>query len=155
MLRTLIAALCALVPAASLTTGAAAQVSAEQRVLREVVTVTPEGERVVTEEPAARVAPGDRVIYRLAYTNEGAAPATGLVLVMPVPEGIVLDPSATEGPGAVAFSLEGERFAALGDLTRPDGAAATAADVRSVRWTLGDPVPPGGSGEVAFKGVLR
>ena len=134
---------------------AAAQVTAEQRVLREVVTVTEDGERVVTEAPAAMVAPGDRVIYRLSYRNEGTAPATGLKLVMPVPKDIAFVPGSAEGPGAVSYSVDGEAYGALDALSLPDGRAATPGDVRALRWTLAEPLAPGGRGEIAYKGVLR
>ena len=149
----LVALVLAAVPSA-----AAAQISAEQRVLREVVRVTPEGERVVSEVPADLVAPGDRVVYRLSYRNEGPAPATGLVLVMPVPEGVVLDPASPEGPGAVAYSVDGTTFgplAALSVATTDGPRPAAPADVRGVRWTLTAPLAPGASGEVAYKGALR
>jgi hypothetical protein len=38
-----------------------------------------------------------------------------------------------------------------------DGIArpAQAADVTHVRWTLGDPVPSGGAGELSFRGVVK
>ena len=137
---------------------AGAQVAAEQRVLREVRTTDAEGRTVTREVPADLVAPGDRVIYRLAYRNEGAAPAAGLVLVMPVPDGITLIGGSAEGPGAVAYSLDGEAFAGLDALVvpSPEGERpATAADVRHVRWTLDAPLAPGAGGSVAYKGVLN
>ena len=153
--QTLLAVL-AILPAGLVGAGsAAAQVTAEQRVLRQVVTVSPEGERIVTEEPATTVAPGDRVTYRLTYRNEGEAPASGLVLVMPVPEDIALVEGSPEGPGQVGYSVDGETYAALGVLTLPGGETAAASAVRRVRWTLTEPLAPGASGEVAYTGILR
>ena len=137
---------------------AAAQVTAEQRVLREVQAVDASGRTIIREVPADLVAPGDRVVYRLSYRNDGAAPAAGLVLVMPVPNGISLVAGSPEGPGTVAYSLDGEAFAALDTLSVPGPAGArpaTAADVRHVRWTLDAPLAPGASGEIAYRGVLN
>ena len=144
--------------AASLLTPAAAQVTAEQTVSREVVTLAADGTRVVSEEPARLVAPGDRVVYRLAYRNEGERPATGLVLAMPVPPDVTLLAGSAEGPGAVAYSVDGDRYGALDALTVPTEAGerpATLADIRSLRWALDAPLAPGARGEVAYKAVLR
>ena len=137
---------------------AAAQVTAEQLVLREVVTLAPDGTPVVTEEPASLVAPGDRVIYRLAYRNEGAEAATGLVLAMPIPADVTLVPGSAEGPGALAYSVDGARFGPIGTLTVPTDEGerpATLADVRHLRWQLSQPLAPGATGEVAYRAVLR
>ena len=138
---------------------AAAQVTAEQTVSREVIEIGPDGRMQTREEKAVLVAPGDRVVYRLRYANQGAEPAKGLVLVMPVPKDVLLLAGSAQGPGEAGFSVDGgERYGALASLSVEQGGTrrpATASDVTHVRWTLSEALPAGGSGEVAYKAQLR
>lgn len=85
-----------------------------------------------------RVVPGDRVVVVLAYRNTGTRPLADLVLVDPVPAGIVFrDGDAASG---IEVSADGRSFAPLAALrvASPGGVsrAATAADVTHVRWRL-------------------
>ncbi|SEH18259.1 conserved repeat domain-containing protein [Sphingopyxis sp. YR583] len=104
------------------------------------------------------VVPGDRVRVTLIFMNNGAAPAAGVKLVNPIPEGLIFDGTAdTEG-----FDVStdgGKTFGALAALTVPvDGAArraATTADVSHVRWLWPDAIGSGQSRSVAFFGRVR
>ena len=147
-----------LVLTAALALPAAAQVTAEQTVLTETVTVDETGRETIQTKPAERVVPGDRLAYVLRYENEGAAPADGLVLVMPVPSTIAYVPG-TEGGGAPEQSVDGgQTFGTLAALTvTEDGTPRPAepTDVTHLRWRLAGSVAPGEAGEVSFRGVLR
>ena len=59
------------------------------------------------------VIPGERVVYTLSYTNDDAAPATDLILTMPVPSEIkYMDGSATLDGARVVYSADdGKTFA--------------------------------------------
>ncbi|MFC3785718.1 putative repeat protein (TIGR01451 family) [Sphingopyxis italica] len=107
------------------------------------------------------VVPGDRVRVTLTFTNDGAAPASGVNLVNPIPEGLVYDDTAdTAGFGV---SIDGGKnfgpLAALIPLIVPvEGGAsrpATTAEVTHVRWLWPDAIAPGASRSVAFFGRVR
>ncbi|WP_439567606.1 hypothetical protein [Sphingopyxis sp.] len=104
------------------------------------------------------VVPGDRIRVTLTFTNNGAAPAAGLNLTNPIPEGLVYDDTAD--PAGFSVSIDGGKtFGPLAALTVPvtgaDARAAVAADVTHVRWLWPDAVAPGQSRSVAFFGRVR
>lgn len=104
------------------------------------------------------VVPGDRIRVALTFTNNAAAPASGVTLVNPIPEGLVFDGTADAADFTVSTD-GGKIFGALASLTVPvEGAApraATAADVTHVRWLWPDAIAPGKSRSVAFFGRVR
>lgn len=137
---------------------AAAQVTAEQTVMREVVEVDATGREVVRLEAADQVTPGEKIAYLLRYRNEGANAAEALSLVMPVPAEVALVGGSAAGEGEMAYSVDGgQAWGALGALTvEEDGGrrAATPADVTHIRWLVAS-LPQGGKGEVSYRAVLR
>lgn len=104
------------------------------------------------------VVPGDRVRVGLTFTNNGAAPAAGVKLVNPIPEGLIFDNTADAANFGVSID-GGKTFGSLASLSVPvQGAAAraaTAADVTHVRWLWPDAIAPGQSRSVAFFGRVR
>lgn len=152
-LASLLAALFAAAPALAM--------EATQRVEREVVTTAPDGTQQVSRLPADAVVPGEIIVYTLDYVNTDAEPATDLVLAMPVPAEIVFAEGSADRSGAVVeYSADGgasfsDRFTLT--VVDADGMqrAAEAADISAVRWRLAEPVAPGESGMVSFKGRLR
>lgn len=104
------------------------------------------------------VVPGDRIRVALSFTNNGTAPAAGVKLVNPIPEGLIFDDTA-DAAGFDVSTDGGKTFGALGALTvSVDGAAArsaTAADVTHVRWSWPGAIAPGQSRSVAFFGRVR
>lgn len=107
---------------------------------------------------AARVTPGDRIVYQLSYRNSGREPARDLVIANPVPANMTYA-GAAEGSAEPELSVDGTTFGSLAQLTvrAADGRVrpALATDVRVVRWRLATPVAAGGAGQVAFRAVLK
>lgn len=104
------------------------------------------------------VVPGDRVRVTLTFTNNSMAPATGLNITNPIPEGLVFN--STNDPADFSLSVDGGKsFGALASLTVPvDNAApraATLLDVTHVRWLWSKPVAPQQSRSVAFFGLVK
>ena len=152
----------ALIASASLlVTASASALTAKQIVEKEVVVQMPDGTETVTRGPAELVVPGERVVYTLSFTNDDAAPASDLVLTMPVPSEIkYMDGSATKNGATIVYSADGGQTFADRTALRSIGAdgtvrTATADDITHIRWTVAGPVAVGETGNLSFKGVLK
>lgn len=127
----------------------------------ETVTVNAKGEKETVRTPAAKVVPGDTVIFTNSYRNAGKEPATRVVIVNPVPEHMVyLDGSAAGTKMVITFSIDGGKsFAAADQLVLPgaDGKPrpARADEYTHIRWTLPESLLPGAAGEVVFRARLK
>lgn len=159
-------AIALLVPAPVLAGVAAAepeQGSVELRTIaeKEVRVVTESGEVELRRVPAAKVVPGDEVIYTIQAKNISADPVSDIVITDPIPEHTTYrDGSATRRGSEITFSVDGgTTFAAPEKLqvTEADGAIrpATASDYTHVRWNFRDPLPPGESRSVGFRTKLQ
>ncbi len=67
---------------------------------------------------AARVTPGDRIVYQLSYRNSGREPARDLVIANPVPANMAYA-GAAEGSAEPELSVDGTRFGSLAQPHRP------------------------------------
>lgn len=147
--------------ASLLASTAASALTAKQSVEKEVVVQMPDGTENVTRAPAELVVPGERVVYTLSFTNDDAAPASDLVLTMPVPSEIkYMDGSATKDGAKIVYSADGGlSFTDRRDLraTGADGIArsAKAEDITHIRWTVTGPLAVGETGNLSYKGVLK
>lgn len=150
-LSLLLAGLVAAVPAV------AGPVEIKTTVLAEKRSAAADGTTSVGLASAARVTPGDKVVYRIEYRNNGTQAASGLVIANPVPAAMQYV-SPAEGSPAPELSVDGTTFGPLSALKVREGGAvrpAVAADVRVVRWRLAQPVAPGAKGQVAFRAILK
>ena len=102
--------------------------------------------------PAARVVPGDEVVYEITYSNKGSEPATGVAIDNPVPPAVTFVQS-TNPPTAVSVDL-GKTFGNLGDLVveGPDGQVRPAqpSDITHLRWTIVS-LAPGADGTIRYR----
>ncbi len=105
-----------------------------------------------------RVAPGDRIVFVLAYHNVGTQPLSNVVLANPLPRAIAYR-GVSPGSPAPEVSVDGQTYGALASLrvraldgsTRP----ATPDDVTHLRWRIASPLAAGSQGQFAFQAVLK
>ncbi|OFX05410.1 MAG: hypothetical protein A3E78_04935 [Alphaproteobacteria bacterium RIFCSPHIGHO2_12_FULL_63_12] len=139
---------------------ASAAMTARQVVEKEVVTRAANGVETVSRAAADKVTPGETVIYSIKYKNDSPEGASDIVLVMPVPKEVsYVEGSVSGDDTSVAFSADGGKtYVARGRLTVEEGGATRPArgdEITHIRWTLTQPVPPKGEGEVSYKAILR
>lgn len=122
-----------------------------------------QGAEVMTrvEVSKTKVAPGDVVIFTNRYVNKGKLPATGVVVINPVPEHTTYVDMSAEGKGTtIDFSIDGgKKYAAPNKLTvtAKDGKVrpALAGDYTHIRWTVTGPLAPGAGGSVSFRARIK
>lgn len=134
-----------------------------QQTIEKVVAVAEKSDGTVefTYAPAEAAAPGEQLVYTIAFSNTGGDAAENVVLSMPIePEVTYVEGSALTPDAMVTFSADhGRTFAARADLTvtGADGQprAAGATDITDVRWTLTKPLAGGAAGTVSLRAVLK
>lgn len=152
--------------------GAMAEVTLATEVNKVVSTLDGSGRVERQLVPVEEVVPGEELRYTITFSNESDMPVEPerIVIINPIPDGTVYVPGSAGGAGSVVeYSAEGETWtrtepagAASGGAsssgTQPaadnftaepaDGAAPS--EVRSLRWTYQQELPPGGSELVFF-----
>ena len=128
--------------------------------LTEQVVVNAKGERETKLVEAARVTPGDEVIYAIHWENAGPKPAESVVITNPVPQHMYCLSVEESAPTRTTVSVDGgKNFAPLASLTipQPDGTArpATWRDCTHVRWNFSKPLSPGQKGTLRFRAGLE
>ncbi len=113
-------------------------------------------------EPMANAEPsevfsGDVLRYTIAFENtstQDVAPGS-VVITNPLPdETLYLEGSAAGADTLITYSVDGETFGDTAEITVGEGTAiraATASDVRAIRWTYEPLLPAGASSEVSFE----
>lgn len=109
--------------------------------------------------PAAKVVPGDQVIYTVTARNVCDTPADNIVIANPVPEHMTYVPSSALGTGTdIAYSLDGTEFKAAAQLFVRDAdgntRTARAEEYRALRWTFKHSFAPGATAFVRYRAAL-
>jgi uncharacterized repeat protein (TIGR01451 family) len=151
----------------SLATGATALAQTAERGCIELKTVAEveetyvdaNGNRATRLTPAAKVVPGDEVVWTIVANNVCTTPAGDVAITNPVPEHMRYVGNSAFGPGAnIEFSLDGAAFAAADALTvaEADGSrrAARADEYSAIRWALPRPMGPSESLVVRYRAVV-
>jgi len=121
------------------------------------VVVTPQEDGSMAEEwmAADKIAPGDKIGYRITYVNTGEEPVSGVTINNPVPDSTVYIANSANGANAaITYSVDGSQFASMAELkVLEDGEIrpATAKDVKTIRWILEAPLASEATGNVEFQ----
>ena len=154
-MRTFLTLLALAAPAAANAAGAEA-VQLTTKILVEHVRKAADGKPTKVVEEAKRVVPGEALVFTFSYRNVGAKPATGFVITDPLPANVAF--AGGETAGAVYSVDGGKSWGPLAALRVPNGKGgvrpATSADVNGIRWSF-PAIPPGGSGQVIFRGLVK
>lgn len=147
--------------AAPLLATQASAMTANQTVLKEIKTVDATGQVQIDYVTADLVTPGEAVIYRVDYINDGTDPVTDFELTMPVPAEIRFSGVIDQGTSQrIVYSANNaQSFHALSGIVTTGNQGemipAVPEDITHIRWTIEGDMPAGTSGHVAFRGVLE
>ncbi len=135
--------------------------SAEQTVQKETTAIGADGTVQTIRETIDKIVPGERIVYSLNFTNDDAAPASDIVLTMPIPSEVKFIEGTAEMPATtVTYSADGgESFASRQSVMKLDNAGnirtASADELTHIRWTVPGPVEIGASGSLSFAATVR
>jgi len=109
--------------------------------------------------PAAKVVPGDEVVWTIVANNVCTAPAGDVAITNPLPEHMRYVGSSAFGPGSnIEFSLDGSTFAVPDALVvdEADGSRrrARADEYLAIRWVLPRPMGPRESLTVRYRATV-
>jgi len=127
----------------------------------EVEVINDDGQKEMQRVPAAKVVPGDVVIYTIFYTNNGTDAAENFVITNPVPEHMVYLAASAEGENSeITFSVDGGNSYDIPSnliVTDEKGeqSEADVSDYTHIRWSMNEPIAPEQSGYVYFKAQLE
>jgi len=119
------------------------------------------GEKEIQRVKAAKVVPGDEVIYTIYYTVIGKDPVNDIVISNPIPEHMVYKEGSAFGDSAeIRFSFdEGKTFDYPENLKVKDAEGnenlAVAAEYTHIQWMLKHVFEPGQAGQVCFRARLE
>jgi len=153
-----IAAVAVLCASGALAAGGQVVLKAAAETEREVV--ADDGTVTLVRSEAARVTPGDEVIYTVFYENSGSDAATDVVITNPVPAHMACNEITEVDQVRITASVDGgQTFDLAANLTvvETDGAERPAelADYTHIRWSFTDSMAPGATGQVAFRAILQ
>jgi uncharacterized repeat protein (TIGR01451 family) len=140
---------------------AAAEVTLENSVQKVEIFLNESGEQERRLVDASSVVPGDELRYTIKFSNNGTdvVDANSVVITNPVPDNTdYLEDTAFGSGTVIAFSLDGEAFAAPEALTVMDQGvevSASAKEYRAIRWTFQPELKPGESSHVSFNVRLK
>jgi uncharacterized repeat protein (TIGR01451 family) len=105
------------------------------------------GKQATRLVPAAKVVPGDEVVWTITASNICTNPAADVAITNPVPAHMSYVGGSAFGPGSkIEFSLDGKAFGTPESLiaTAADGTqrSARADEYTHVRWVLGQAIGP-------------
>ena len=143
--------------------GAAPERSIEIKTTAEIEmeVINKDGKKEIHRVEAAKVVPGDEVIYTIHYANVGDDVAERVIITDAIPDHMIYTDGSASGKGTtVTFSVDSGRsydVAANLKVAEADGKKrqANATDYTHIRWTFEDQLVPSTAGYVAFRAKLQ
>lgn len=120
-----------------------------------------EGKKELRRLPAAKVVPGDEIIFTTNYENVSPENAENVVITNPIPKHMTYKAHSAAGAGTrITFSADGGKTYDLpANLFTYDSSGrqfpAQVQDYTHIRWTFEKPLPSGATGEVSFRAILE
>jgi len=130
-------------------------------ILREVEVKNEKGEVTTELVTVEKAMPGEELIVRVSYTNQGSEPAENLVIVNPVPDEMFYVAGSASGESVTAaFSIDGGKSFNVPEkllVTDEEGKLNEAPPkaYTHVRFSRSRALNPGETGEVSFRAVLE
>jgi uncharacterized repeat protein (TIGR01451 family) len=117
------------------------------------------GNRATRLVPAAKVVPGDEIVWTIVASNVCTTPAGDVAITNPVPQHMRYVGDSAFGPGAaIEFSLDGAAFAPPEALTvaEADGSRrpARADEYSAIRWVLPHAIGPNEQWLVRYRAAV-
>ena len=118
------------------------------------------GQKAKRLVPVTKIVPGNEVVYTLSARNVCDKPADKVVIDNPVPQHTTYVMGSAMGTGTdISYSLDGKAFAKAESLSvkNADGStrAASAADIKAIRWTYTTPIGASQVGFVRFRATIN
>lgn len=127
----------------------------------EQVTVGKDGKSSVKRVPPAKAVPGTEVIFTTVFENVSNKPAGDIVITNPVPDNTSYKAGSAMGRDTeITYSVDGGRNFAAPEQLKVKGAdgkmrTAQASEYTHIRWRYKKQLPPGKSGDVSFRAVIK
>jgi uncharacterized repeat protein (TIGR01451 family) len=127
----------------------------------EQVTLGKDGKNSIKRVPPEKAVPGTEVIFTTVFENVSTKPAGDIVITNPVPNNTAYKAGSATGKDTVVdFSVDGGRSFAAADKLKVKGGdgkprTAQASDYTHIRWQYKKQLPPGKSGDVGFRAIIK
>jgi uncharacterized repeat protein (TIGR01451 family) len=152
---------------AALILGASNAVSAQEKNCIELTTtaeteqeyVNAQGQKATRLVPAAKVLPGNEVVWTVTAKNVCSNPVDNVVVANSVPEHMTYVANSAMGVGTeITYSVDGEDFKPAAALTVSDAGASRAArpdEYRHIHWTYQASFAPGATAFVRYRALVK
>ena len=121
--------------------------------------VNEQGQKAIRLVPAAKVLPGDEVVWTIVAKNVCDKAAASIVIANPVPQHMSFVANSAMGVGTdITYSLDGKEFKTPNALVVSDNGstrAARADEFRAVRWTYNTAFQPGATAFVRYRALVK
>lgn len=126
----------------------------------EQTVVDASGQKATRLVPAAKIVPGDEVVWTITARNVCKLPVDRIVIANAVPEHMTFVAGNETAIGvATTYSIDGKDFRPASELTvkAADGSAHAAppSAYRAVRWTYGVPLASGAETSVRYRAAVN